>query len=232
MAKAAETAYDVIRRGVLSGEFARGQRLREEELAVRVGVSRTPVREALRRLNAEGLVNFTPNRGARVTAWSERELEDLYEARALLEGFGARLAASRITADELAELHEIAEEMAEVAERGKDVADRLTDLNGRFHRAIVHASRNTQLDTLVRGVMDVPLIYRTFQRYSPHRLQASQAHHRELVEAFRAGDGEWAESVMRAHILAARTTVLQSLRRDVDGLLPADHNAKLDTNDA
>jgi DNA-binding GntR family transcriptional regulator len=230
MAKAAETAYEVIRQGVLSGEFARGQRLREEELAARVGVSRTPVREALRRLNAEGLVDFTPNRGAKVTAWSERELEDLYEARALLEGFGARLAAGRITADEIAELHATAEEMAEVA--GPDAADRLTELNGRFHRAIVRASRNTQLDTLVRGVMDVPLIYRTFQRYSPERLRASQSHHRELVEAFRAGDGEWAEAVMRAHILAARTTVLQSLRRGADGLLHPDHDPKLDTNGA
>ncbi|MGB3437657.1 MAG: GntR family transcriptional regulator [Actinophytocola sp.] len=229
MAKAAETAYEVIRRGVLSGEFARGQRLREEELATFVGVSRTPVREALRRLNAEGLVDFTPNRGARVTAWSERELEDLYEARALLEGFGARLAATRITADELAALHDTADEMAEVAERGGPVADRLTELNGQFHRAIVTASRNTQLDSLVRGVMDVPLIYRTFQRYSPERLLASQMHHRELVEAFRAADGEWAESVMRAHILAARTTVLQSLRRDADGASSLDY-AKLDTN--
>jgi DNA-binding GntR family transcriptional regulator len=230
MAKAAETAYEVIRQGVLSGEFARGQRLREEELAARVGVSRTPVREALRRLNAEGLVDFTPNRGAKVTAWSERELEDLYEARALLEGFGARLAAGRITADEIAELHATAEEMAEVS--GPDAADRLTELNGRFHRAIVRASRNTQLDTLVRGVMDVPLIYRTFQRYSPERLRASQSHHRELVEAFRAGDGDWAEAVMRAHILAARTTVLQSLRRGTDGLLHPDHDTKLDTNGA
>jgi DNA-binding GntR family transcriptional regulator len=232
MAKAAETAYEVIRQGVLSGEFARGQRLREEELAARVGVSRTPVREALRRLNAEGLVDFTPNRGAKVTAWSERELADLYEARAMLEGFGARLAAGRITADEIAELHAIAEEMAEVAEGGPEAADRLTELNGRFHRAIVKASRNTQLDTLVRGVMDVPLIYRTFQRYSPDRLRASQSHHRELVEAFRAGDGEWAEAVMRAHILAARTTVLQSLRRDTDGPRPDGHNVKLDTNGA
>lgn len=230
MAKAAETAYEVIRRGVLSGEFARGQRLREEELAALVGVSRTPVREALRRLNAEGLVDFTPNRGAKVTAWSERELEDLYEARALLEGFGARLAAVRITAEEITALHETAEEMAAVAEAGSGAADRLTELNGQFHRAIVRASRNTQLDTLVRGVMDVPLIYRTFQRYSPERLRASQSHHRELVEAFRAGDGEWAEAVMRAHILAARTTVLQSLRRDADGLLHTEPAPGLDTN--
>lgn len=220
MARAAEAAYGVIRAGILSGEFARGQRLREEELAERVGVSRTPVREALRRLDAEGLIDFTPNRGARVTAWSGRELEDLYEARALLEGYGARLAAARITTEELDELALIAEKMAALAEIDPKPADELTTLNGRFHRTIVQASRNSQLDSLVRGLMDVPLIYRTFQRYSPERMRAAQFHHNELVNALRARDGEWAESVMRAHILAARTTAIEAMRDDADDLVP------------
>jgi DNA-binding GntR family transcriptional regulator len=225
MAKAAEAAYGVIRAGILSGEFARGQRLREEELAERVGVSRTPVREALRRLDAEGLIDFTPNRGARVTAWSERELEDLYEARALLEGYGARLAATRITPEELDHLAQVADKMAMLAEADPTPADELTTLNGDFHRGIVLASRNSHLDSLVRGLMDVPLIYRTFQRYSPERMRASQFHHNELVDALRAGDGEWAESVMRAHILAARTTVLQSMRDEEQGVI-ADQRSK------
>jgi DNA-binding GntR family transcriptional regulator len=219
MARAAEAAYGVIRAGILSGEFARGQRLREEELAERVGVSRTPVREALRRLDAEGLIDFTPNRGARVTAWSARELVDLYEARALLEGFGARLAAARINAAQLDGLTVIAAKMAAVAESDPKRADELTALNGQFHRAIVLASGNSQLDSLVRGLMDVPLISRTFQRYSPERMRASQFHHNELVDALRARDGEWAEAVMRAHILAARTTVLESMRDEDDGVI-------------
>lgn len=212
MAKAAEAAYAVIREGILSGEFARGERLREEELAARVGVSRTPVREALRRLDAEGLIDFTPNRGARVTAWSERELEDLYEARALLESYGAKLAAQRATPEELDHLARVADEMQALAEQGPGAADQLTTLNSDFHRSIVRASRNSQLDSMVRGIMDMPLVYRTFQRYSPRRLRAAQFHHQELVEALRARDGDWAESVMRTHILAARTTVLQSVR--------------------
>lgn len=224
MARAAEAAYGVIRAGILSGEFARGQRLREEELAERVGVSRTPVREALRRLDAEGLIDFTPNRGARVTAWSERELEDLYEARALLEGYGARLAAMRITGEELDHLAMVAAKMAALAESDPKPADELTALNGEFHRAIVIASRNSQLDSLVRGLMDVPLIYRTFQRYSPERMRASQFHHNELVDALRAKDGEWAEAVMRAHILAARTTVIESMRDEDEGVIAASHS--------
>lgn len=214
MARAAEAAYAVIRDGILSGELARGQRLREEELALRAGVSRTPVREALRRLDAEGLVDFTPNRGARVTAWSEQELDDLYDARALLESHCARLAAGRITVDELAGLADLAAQMHRLTRKGPDAADELTALNGRFHRAIAKASRNAQLEAMVRGVMDVPLVYRTFQRYTPQRLQASSFQHNELVEALRAEDADWAEALMRAHILAARTTVLLSVRAE------------------
>src|SRR4051812_2162338 len=118
MAKAAETAYTVVRDGILSGNFARGERLREEELAGLAGVSRTPIREALRRLDAEGLVEFRPNRGARVTAWTTKELEDLYDARALLESRAARFAASRITADEIAELADLCARMETAATRG------------------------------------------------------------------------------------------------------------------
>ncbi|MEO3825758.1 GntR family transcriptional regulator [Actinomadura sp. B10D3] len=205
MAKAVETAYAVIRAGIVSGEFARGDRLREAELAERVGVSRTPIREALRRLDSEGLVDFVPNRGARVTAWTERELDELYEARALLESYAAKLAASRIKREQLARLRELAAEMKALA--AGPAADRLTELNGEFHLTIAAAGGNGHIETLIRGFIDVPLVHRTFRRYAPDRLRASMFHHDELIEALAAGDGDWAEAVMRSHILAARTTV-------------------------
>jgi DNA-binding GntR family transcriptional regulator len=214
MAKASQSAYSVIRSSIISGEFARGQRLREEQLASIVGVSRTPVREALRRLDAEGLVEFAPNRGARVTAWSGQELHELYEMRAMLEGYGARLAATRVSPEDLEELAALARRMETLSRRGASAADELTTANGQFHRALVTASGNVQLDTLVRSMMDVALITRTFQRYSPSRMRASAAQHTEIVEALRAGDAEWADAVMRTHILAARSTVLQSMAQD------------------
>ncbi len=217
MAKAAETAYEAVRAGILSGEFARGQRLREEELALRAGVSRTPVREALRRLDAEGLVEFTPNRGARVVAWSAQTLEDNYEVRAMLESYGARLAAERITDEELDSIAQIAARMTALSRKGAAAADELTVLNGDFHRAILRASRHTQLDTIVRGIMDTPLIFRTFQRYGVERMRTSVRQHEELVQALRARDGVWAEAVMRAHILAARSTIVLALRDEEDG---------------
>lgn len=211
MAKASQSAYSLIRSSILSGEFARGQRLREEQLATLAGVSRTPVREALRRLDAEGLVEFAPNRGARVTAWSSQELHELYEMRAMLEGYGARLAATRVSPGALGELRASAQRMEGLSRRGASAAEELTEANGEFHRALVQASGNVQLEALVRSMMDVSLITRTFERYSAARMRASTSQHTEVVQALEAGDAEWAESVMRTHILAARSTVLQSM---------------------
>lgn len=211
MARAVEAAYERIREGILSGAMKRGTRLREERLAEEIGVSRTPVREALRRLSSEGLVEFLPNRGARVSAWSARELEDLYEIRAMLEGHAARLAAQRITGEEIAHLDDLATQM----EAADDLAD-VKRLNSEFHRLIVRASRNSQLDTLVRGIVDTPLVHRTFETYSDERRQASHAHHRDLVAALRAGNPEWAESMMRAHIRAAQTTVVNFVSKEAD----------------
>lgn len=222
MAKASQSAYSVIRSSIISGEFTRGQRLREEQLASLVGVSRTPVREALRRLDAEGLVEFAPNRGARVTAWSGQELHELYEMRAMLEGYGARLAATRVSPAALDELGTLARRMEALSRRGASAADELTTANGQFHRALVQAAQNVQLDTLVRSMMDVSLITRTFQRYSPSRMRASSAQHTEIVAALKAGDADWAESVMRTHILAARSTVLQSMADEDDPVSPKD----------
>jgi DNA-binding GntR family transcriptional regulator len=208
--KAAETAYDVIRNRILSGEFSRGERLREEELAQLAGVSRTPVREALRRLDAEGLVEFLPNRGASVTAWSGQELEDLYEARALIEGYAAGQAARRISPQMLDELAELSRKMRELD--GDGGADEMTRLNSEFHRIITAASGNSYLESLVRGLTDAALVQRTFRHYTPDRLTASKFHHDEILAALRARDGAWASAMIRAHILAARPTIQSSVR--------------------
>ncbi|MFE0752124.1 GntR family transcriptional regulator [Gordonia sp. NPDC058843] len=219
MASAGDAAYDLIRSRILSGEYVRGRRLREELLASEAGVSRTPVREALRRLEAEGLVEFLPRRGARVSGWTGRELEDLYEIRALLEGYGARAAADRITADELSALCEIADQMEALTTGGESFdTGAVTELNSGFHGVIVRATKNAQLEHLVRSVMDLPLVHQTFTHYSSQRVRASNIHHRELIEALRSGNGTWAESVMRSHILAAGATV----RAAVEDEEPAD----------
>lgn len=186
--------------------YAIDDHLVEVELAAKFEVSRTPVREALRRLSSEGLVTFQPNRGARVAGWSETELAEIFELRALLESYGARLAATRITNQEIERLNELAADMEALvaADLGRTDFRKVALANNEFHHAVLKAAGNERLVAVLSSLVHVPLVQRTFAYYSPEALQRSLAHHRECVEALEARDGLWAESVMRAHILAAR----------------------------
>lgn len=205
MVTIAEKAYIAIRERVLSGEYPAGIRLREEELAEAVGVSRTPVREALRRLDAEGLVEFVPNRGAHVAAWSQHDFEEIFGLRALLEGYGARLAAAKIGGAELQELETLADQMESIVRRGiGGHYEQMALLNSRFHRLVVEAACNKRLAALVGSVVELPLQQRTLREYSERRLNRSMSQHRELIDALAAGDTKWAEAVMQAHVLGAR----------------------------
>lgn len=206
---AGDRAYDAIREIIVSGRVGPGGRLREGEISLELGVSRTPVREAIRRLAAEGFVDFLPNKGALVASWSEQELADIFELRVLLESHAARRAATRITDEHIDRLEELAAAMEAHLGRPIEVTDfRIAQLNNDFHRLILEASSSRLLSTTVQGALHVALVHRTFRRYSKREMQRSFSHHRELIDAMRAGDGDWAESVMRSHILAARDILL------------------------
>lgn len=207
--KAADVTYRTLRRQILVGERQGGEWLREGEVAAAIGVSRTPVREALRRLAAEGLVRHEPNRGVQVEDWGVDDLDEIFSLRSLLEPWGCGLAAGTGLVD-LDELHDLASRMDEAAASRPPSLDTITDLNNRFHRAILEASGNQRLVGLVATVVEVPLVWRTFSHYSREAMQRSLAHHHEIVAALRAGDAPWAESVMRSHVHAAWT----SLRED------------------
>lgn len=205
--RSAEDAYGAIRDQILRGAREGGEWLREEELAASLGVSRTPVREALRRLAAEGLVRHERNRGVQVASWSAHDLDEIFSLRSVLEPWGCALAATSGLAD-LEELDGLATAMDEQAARDRPDLDEITRLNNRFHRAILEASGNSRLSQMVATVVQVPLVWRTFSHYSPGAMRRSLAHHHELVDALRAGDPAWAESVMRSHVHAARTALL------------------------
>jgi DNA-binding GntR family transcriptional regulator len=205
MVRATQGAYEAIKRMLLDGSYQPGEKLSEEDLAQTVGVSRTPVREALRRLHAEGLVDWEANRGASVPAWNDQDLEEIFELRALLEGYGAELAAIRITPDEITRLRDLSADM----ERHAAVRDPdgVAVSNAEFHAIILSAGRNLRLSALLGAVVQTPLVNRTFRRYDDAAMARSMAHHRELIDAFESRDRAWAGSVMRAHILAARATL-------------------------
>ncbi|HSU02694.1 MAG TPA: GntR family transcriptional regulator, partial [Nocardioides sp.] len=200
--KAADLTYLTIRRQILSGERAGGEWLREGDLASGIGVSRTPVREALRRLAAEGLVRHEPNRGVQVADWGVADLDEIFSLRSQLEPWGCGLAASAGGAD-LDVLAALADRMDEEARRDPPDLDAITELNNQFHRTVLEASGNGRLVTMVSAVVEVPLVWRTFSHYSSEAMRRSLAHHHEIVEALRAGDPTWAESVMRSHVRAA-----------------------------
>ncbi len=201
-----DRAYASLRSEILTGVRTPGVRLREDELAVEFGISRTPIREALQRLGIEGLVEHLPHRGARVCEWSREDLGETFELRAALEGLGARRAAARATASDVARLRALCATMEQTIQPGgpRDL-DALTTQNQKFHEDLLALSASAQLTAMVHTVVDVPLVMRTFHQYSDHALARSQHHHREICDALEHGDGEWAESVMRSHVFAART---------------------------
>ena len=204
--KPVELAYRFIREQILSGEQAGGQWLRESDLATIIGVSRTPVREALRHLEAEGLVRHERNRGAQVQSWTYRDLEEVYAIRSRLEPWGASLAAEHGTAD-LDALERLADDMDSAAAHSPLDVDRLTELNAQFHDAILVAAGNDRLRSLMSSVVQVRFVWRTFSHYTPEELRRSSGHHHELIDTLRARDPAWAESVMRAHLHSAWVSI-------------------------
>lgn len=211
--KAADRVYQQLREGILEGRYVGGVRLGEIDLAESLGVSRTPVREALRRLGSEGLVEITPHRGARVVQWTAQDLIEIYQLRALLEGFGAATAAERMDSDDIDRLEKLCEDMEEVTRPGlRGDLERLTVLNSEFHSTILRSSGSNRLAILVQSLVQVPLMLRTYHRYDQEALRRSLSHHRELVAALRASNSRWAESVMRSHVLAASDVLVRDAR--------------------
>ncbi len=201
----ARGVYNYLKGEILSGGLQPGAHLREAEIAASLGCSRTPVREAIRQLDSEGLIVFEAHRGARVTSWSESEIEEVFRIRILLEGRAASVAANNIGIDELELLTSLAEQMEdEVASSSPTRYERIATLNNSFHSVIHTASREPMLVNVLKGTIQVSMVRNTFSLYQPAELQRSMGHHRELISALSYGDSEWAESVMRSHIRAAR----------------------------
>jgi DNA-binding GntR family transcriptional regulator len=208
----AERALDTLREDILRGALPAGARLGEVELADRLGVSRTPVREALSRLAAEGLVELAPNRGARVASWTVDELEGVFALRSLLEPQLTALAVPHASAADLDALEELAAQMVALGDRDPDG---LVPLNRAFHGRLVELAAAPALATALAGAVHSPLVARNFHAYDAASLRRSLAHHVEIVAALRAGDPEWARAVMTAHIHNARAVMVAAAARPV-----------------
>lgn len=208
-----------LRNLILAGEFGPNERLLEEQLAGRLGVSRTPVRQALMRLEAEGLVNISPNRGAVVCSFDNEDVWDIYDLRAELEGYGARRAAYRIGEEQLERLRKLAGEMEGLLDQRflepEEEIRQLVSLNSEFHETIAEASQNRRLQRLLQRTVEVPLVFKSFLWYTLHERVISNHYHRQILGALQAGDGERAEIVMREHIYEGRDCVIKSLEKSL-----------------
>lgn len=213
MPRAADVAYETLRQMILTGEARAGSRLGEAEMAELLRLSRTPVREALQRLDSDGLVELLPHRGARVVSWTPADLEEIFELRGQLEPYGAARAARQgLSADVLDEMDGLCVQMEKCA------ADHdfpgLAGLNSRLHGGVIAGSGNGRLADLIKTVIHVPIVTGTFARYDAVSLRRSMGHHRELVAALRARDPAWAEAVMTSHIRAAADFLIEQIRRE------------------
>jgi DNA-binding GntR family transcriptional regulator len=202
--KAVDKAYRIVRGRILSGNYRPGARITEHEVVKISGVSRTPVREAFFKLQSEGLVRSEPNMGVVVCDLSPGEADDIFALRVLLESYGARLAAERIHAEDVARLQGLAREQLQEAARPSPDLDRIAKLNAEFHGTLYRASGNSRLASILTMLMDPTLVLRTFEYYSPDALRRSAREHVELAEMLGSRFADGAEALMRTHVLAAR----------------------------
>jgi DNA-binding GntR family transcriptional regulator len=205
IAKPAERAYLGIRHAILTGLLKGGDHLREETLAQMTGTSRTPVREALRRLVAEGLAT-ADNRHRFVTDFSYDEVVIIFDVRARLEGYAAGVAARRISAEEIDTLSGLVARIDEIGtERSHEAAHRFVELNTEFHATIARAARSKQLLSLTAQAVALPLVMiKQFVWDQRINIVQSNAQHRDIVAALARRNSEWASMAMTAHVLSTK----------------------------
>jgi DNA-binding GntR family transcriptional regulator len=211
----ASYVLNTIRDGILAGRYPLGSRLDQQMLADEMSVSVIPIRESLRQLEAEGLVQIYPRRGAFVAKLSASELKEIYEIRQVLEGLATQLAVPNLSPSALAQLARIVERM----ERATTAHDfgRLLELNRSFHFTIYQASRRPFLLQMISSLWDRCSLYRRLYIYLPERAPQALAEHTEIYAACWAGNAAAAGQAVRENIQQTVEGILEKLK--ADGLL-------------
>jgi DNA-binding GntR family transcriptional regulator len=203
----ADRAYAWIRDQIFAGGFAPGTHLKEEELAKRIGVSRSPVRDALRRLTGEGLVAMESHRGTYVNEFTREEIDEIFQLRAALEAYGAARCAQRMRPEVLQKLESLVENMEALEKKkGAEVFSRFNILNNEFHRTIFATAGSRRLESLLEPLLSIPVFLLKHYNWRGVEvdIRRSNVEHRELIEAFRARDTVWARTRMQAHVISRR----------------------------
>lgn len=198
--------FNALENAILEGEYADGESLNEIKLSNELGVSRTPVREALMQLELEGLVENIPNKGAVVVGISEKDIKDIYAVRIRIEGLASRLSAENINEDELKALEKIVD-LQEFYLTKNDV-EQIWQLDGDFHKIIYESSRSKPLRSTLSSFHNYIKRARDMSVKAEGRAEKSVAEHKAILEAIRSGSGELAEQLTARHIENARDNLL------------------------
>ena len=212
--------FSKIREDILSGKYKEHEELKEVAIGEEMGVSRTPVREAFRQLELEGLIQIIPNRGAYVTGISAKDVRDIYMIRSRLEGLCARWATANITKEQLDEM----EENVYLAEfhAGKGHLDQITELDNRFHHIMYEACNSKMLEHLLVDYHQYVQRVRQETLSTVNRSTESNKEHRALMEAIKAGNADLAEKLAHEHMIKAYNNMVKN------GLLDATGNSSGD----
>jgi Transcriptional regulators len=202
-----ELVFEAIREAILDGRLAPGERLMEAQLAEDLGVSRTPVREAIRQLELAGFVVMIPRRGAYVADISLKDVADVFEIRGALEALAASLAAERASDEEIEEMERLLVEIGKAVEERN--VERMIELDTRFHDHLYRSSRNERLGQILSTLREQIQRFRTQTLSNPARMRVALDEHRALVEALAARDAEAAARAAAQHIESAENSLMQ-----------------------
>jgi len=206
-----EIVFETMREAIIKGQLKPAERLMEVQLAEEMGVSRTPVREAIRKLELEGFVVMVPRKGAYVAGISTRDITEVFEIRAALESVASGLAAERITEEELEELERLLVKVAECAKKG-DV-DKVIKYDTDFHDCLYKASRNNRLVQIISNLREQIQRFRKTSLASPGRLKDTLKEHQRIVEAISERNVQLAHDLALEHIESAENSMLEALEK-------------------
>ena len=205
--------YHKIRDNILSGVYKENEELKEVSIGEELGVSRTPVREAFRQLELEGLIQIIPNKGAYVTGITIKDVEDIYMMRSKLEGLAARWATTNITQEQMEEMEENIYLSEFHASKGH--MEQIAVLDNRFHEIIYEACNSKMLEHQLRDFHEYVLRVRKRTLSQFKRSSESTKEHREIMEAIKAGDADRAEEAANRHIVNAYDNMIKNGLKEI-----------------
>jgi DNA-binding GntR family transcriptional regulator len=203
-----EIVFESLREAIISGILEPGERLMEIQLAEEMGVSRTPVREAIRKLELEAFVVMIPRKGAYVAGVSHKDVADVFEIRSALEGLAAGLAAERITEEEIEQMERIL-----LYRQGDEMnLEEIVESDTDFHALVYKASRNQRLIQILENLREQIQRFRATSLAVPGRIKDAIDEHRGIVEALARHDVEEAQTLAMSHIVTAENVMFETLR--------------------